>query len=213
MIKIGRGFYYNVYDLQNGRVLKTPRSTFSQILFLLRYILKPKTFIAEFKRAPYKRKAIEKEWGKTQWIIENIPSNLTGNPKVISASVYEQDKAMPLGNLIHILPEDQIKQRIEEYIELTFESWKCGIADTVFNFSLNTGVDKHDKLIFLDLNEFTRRKEEILFELNTLRFSRASSFLRFPKGELKEYIYHRFQESLTDDNLEKYWGTKMPSSI
>ncbi|MDB5260647.1 MAG: hypothetical protein JWN37_878 [Candidatus Nomurabacteria bacterium] len=208
MIKIGRGFYYNVYDLSNGRVLKTPRSRFGQISQLvIWYIFKPKILITELKRAPYKRKAIENEWEKTQRVIENIP-HLIGHPTVISAYTYEQDKVIPLGNLYHILSEEQIKEKIDQYTDLTFEAWKYGVADTVFNFFLNIGMDKNGQLIFLDLNEFTQRKDEILFELKSLRFFRSPSFIRLPNGELKEYIRNKFEESFTKDNLDKYWNRK-----
>ena len=200
---IGKGYYYNVYDLGNGRVRKIPRSQIAQIWQLFAwYFLSLKALLQELRRAPFSSSKRKEEYSILKKII--LPaSSFFGNPK-IDGDAYEQDKAVILGDMMVTLSEDEFLARCREYANVIHSLWKQGIGETVFNFTINAGIDNSGKLILLDTNELTFDKEEMKNEVVSKRFLRASSFRRLPE-KLKRPVQDIFDKEFTPEKFDQFW--------
>jgi hypothetical protein len=204
MKRIGQGYYYNVYDLGNGRVRKIPRSQIAQIwqLFVW-YFLSPKTLFQELMRAPFSYSKRKEEFSISKEIISHAPS-FFGNPK-IEGDIYEQDKVTILGDVMQTSSPSEFLARCKEYTTVIHSLWKQGIGETVFNFTINAGIDDAGKLILLDTNEFTFDKERMKSEVVSKRFLRASSFKRLPEN-LKRPVQDIFEKEFSLEKFEEYWA-------
>ncbi len=91
MKKIGKGYFYTVYDLGNGRVLKQQKSKGELLrhVFLINGLLLPHAF-TEYKRAIKTLPLIAQTYSKIRERIMN--TSLLGNPLFLRGIDYEQDK-------------------------------------------------------------------------------------------------------------------------
>ena len=92
MKKIGEGWQYSVYDLENGRVLKKFHSPYRAYLIILKDCF-PFTKYPLWKISGFVMgmKIKARESFKTI-NVKNIPSNWMGNPRFLEGLNYEQDK-------------------------------------------------------------------------------------------------------------------------
>jgi hypothetical protein len=200
---IGKGYYYNVYDLGNGRVRKIPRTQLAQILQLFQwYIFNPKILLEELIRAPYSSAQRNEEYGISKKVVSLAPS-FFGNP-VFDGEKYEQDKAVIFGDLLENVPENIFLDYCKKYAEIIHLLWARGIGEKIFNFTINAGIDDSGKLIVLDTNEFTFDTEHMKKEISTKRFLRSSSFRRLPK-HLKPPIKAIFEREFSLEKFNKIW--------
>lgn len=206
MKKIAKGYYYNVYDLGNGRVRKIPRNIFSQIFQLFEwYIITPKILVKELSRAPFLPSKVKKEHELAKKFSQ-LDKNLFGNVVFFDNYICEQDKIDVLGNVLKNSSLDEKKELIDKYIQATYKLWSLGVADKIFNFTLNCGVDKNNDVIFCDINEMTDSFEEIEKRIKNRRFFIASSYLRIEDKALKDLVTDKFNEAFTLEKLKEGWG-------
>ena len=206
MRKIGEGYYYHVYDLGNGRVMKKQTSHITRVkkLFVwhaktwfdkVRIILEYPFLIWQEYRSPILSQKISA-----------LDPELFGNPLFVDKSEYEQDKALVLADYftIHTLAENQV--RFDEYCRLLHKLWRCSVSDAVYNFTINTGISLcTNQLICIDFNEFTRSKEKVKEYIHNEKWRTQPSLRDMPAGELKSYILSKMAQEITLENLEKYW--------
>lgn len=201
---IGKGYYYNVYDLGNGRVKKIPRSQASQFFQLFQwYWLRPHLLVKEFFKFPFSKKKIEEQYEVSTKVISIAPQ-FFGNT-VFTGYECEQDKGVRIADLVHTVSEETFLGYCKEYAHLVQELWKVGIGEKIYNFSLNAGVDQYGKVFLLDTNEFTFDKAEAESKISTGRPYRASSFRRLPK-HLQLLVRPVFEKAFTVEKLEEVWN-------
>lgn len=207
MHQIGQGYYYNVYDLENGRVFKKRTSHLVRIKKLLKWYGKTLLKIVGilFLYPKHARAAHHSLIRSVKTSKLNLA--IFGNPIFKTRFEYEQDKAIPLEDYFKNHTLDENKVRFDEYPLLLHALWKYGISDIVFNFTLNNGVSlKTNKLIYIDFNEFTDSKEKIREFIKTEKWCTQASLRDMPDGELKQHIILKMKEEITEDKLEQFWN-------
>lgn len=203
MKRIDRGYYYDVYDLGNGRVLKKKRSLILTSLFLigvsLRRLKSPKWYLSYFF------KMAKKMEGNYKRIPVQVYSVL-GNPVFINTLEYEQDRCIILKDVLSKMNEDEFRVWVQDYIRIVHDMWKYGFSDLIFNFTVNTGRDKNDNLIQVDFNEITYDKEEVMWQINTNYWFENYSYRQLRplfKEIWKEYVC----KELTEEKLSGLWNS------
>lgn len=208
MKKIGEGWYYDVFDLENDRVLKK-RKDFTSIAakfdkaFFLRGIYK------WFKGYNY---AVKCAWA-TGRMKERIKKSfelakILGNPVFVSDTNYEQDKVRIIADsLSGILEED--KKIIDSYIKSIFVCWENAFSDRIYNFSINNGYNSWNDLILIDFNEVTFLKNEVLKDILEKRWEKSWSAKQIDQ-KLQNYYFEQMALQITPEALNKYWRQFYP---
>jgi hypothetical protein len=207
MNKIGQGYYYNVYDLGNGRVLKKRTDHRTRLKKLFAWygktpLAKMRIFLA-YPRDLWDARRELKRSVKTS----TLDPEIFGNPVFKKRFEYEQDKTVLLGEYFenHTLAENKV--RFNEYPHLLHILWTCGLSDTVFNFTKNNGVSaRTHKLIFVDFNEFEKSKEKVAGCIKNHKWQTQASLRDMPESELKDYILSKMMEEITLQNLDRFWN-------
>jgi len=206
MHKIGSGLQYNVYDLCHGRVLKRRTSKLQKSLFWLTRKRPDKIFKAVILGE-------EKAYSTISVIKRNlhrIDSEIIGNPKIYEDLSYEQDLAIPLGNIFKTHNLARTKKIIDAYIENIFDCWRNGFSDIVWNFTLNSGLNNRDRLILMDIGELTFSKKHVSKMIRDKTWLTQWAYSSLKNGPLKKYIGNELNTSITVENLIHYWN---PSRI
>ena len=195
---IGVGYYYNVYDLGNGRVRKIEKSFFAKAVYALP---REKFDLLVLYRFLAHRKNITETYRR----IRTVDQSLIGRPTFLSGLDYEQDKAVILGDALSSATTPQQHAIIDAYIQHIIACWRHGFADTVFNFSVNNGIDQNNTLTLLDFNEVTFDKEKVRHNIQTNRWLRAYSFTHHLPEHLQPYYVEQMEKFLTVEKLEEVW--------
>lgn len=191
-----KGFYYNVYDVGNGRVLKVEKP---RIIQYLKHF-----FLAG--RLPSK---VKNSAEISYRIIESsIDQKLIANPKKETSNSYSQDKVETLGVYISTHSFEENKEIIDLYIEHILETWQNGFSDKIFNFTRNCGIDKNGRIVLLDFNEVVFNKESVRKLINKKRWLHSWSYtywLYFTNRNLWLYYRSVMDKKITFENLEIFW--------
>ena len=207
MKKIGEGYHYIVYDLGNGRVLKKQKSKFRifvHILFVNSFL--PRAF-REYKNALNNIRQTEIINKEIQERFSNL--RMFGNPVFLHGIDYEQDKVTIFKEILKSSSREQLKVYINAYVMIIHELWKHGCHEKVFNFTINTGIEKDDSFVLIDFNEISFEKADVLADITNETWKHRWSFthlwLLFSSKEIQEFYAKRMREELTVDNLESLW--------
>ena len=207
MNQIGQGYYYNVYDLGNGRVLKTRTRHRTRLKKLFEWYGKtPLTKMHIFFSYPKYAWDARREL-KRSVKASTLDPEIFGNPVFKNRYDYEQDRTVLLGEYFknHTLAENKV--RFNEYPHLLHILWRSGFSDVVFNFTKNNGVsDRTDKLVFVDFNEFEQSKEKVAECIKTHKWQTQASLREMPESKLKDYILSKMMEEITLLNLDRFWN-------
>lgn len=204
MEKIDSGYFYDVFDLNNGRVLKKMRSFWE-----IRKQKQKETktgFIASLFET---RKHIKECQRATEVIIskrKDIPQELIGNPSFVNKTDYEQDKVTTLIDYCSTHTIQESKVIIDKYIELVRLLLRYGLHDVVYKFKNSYGINKEGNLVFIDFNEITFSKEEVVRLIQNEEWKKEAQFRKQDEGEFKEYLRSRFSEVITLETINNEWG-------
>lgn len=208
MKKLGQGYFYNVYDKGNGRVIKRVKSRMDRFFTITRLCLGvPHLIWEEFSRSEKERAGFESLYKEFQ---ENIKdTSVLGNVSFINETDYEQDKVTVLGDALEAANLETQKELIDSLMECIFTCWSLGFSERIFNFSINNGVSADGKVILIDFNEISFEKSEALKRIHNNRWERAASYKRWGySDELKAYYESAMRNTMTEDNFNKYWISK-----
>ena len=153
MKKLGSGWQYTVYDLDNCRVLKRYHSPLKSFWAVLKGIfpftknppwvvfkwMKELQDKAEESFAVIERKSIPKEW--------------LGNPKRLTGLDFEQDKVTPLHDVLAKLSVAEQKEIVESFIEFTKKLLSIGVVDQNFDITKNFGLSADGHIVLSDIGE------------------------------------------------------------
>ncbi len=192
MKKIGEGWQYSVYDLENGRVLKIFHSWPKSYWTILKTIFPFKT--DSFWDIPSYIKGMKLKALDSFQIIKrkNIPADWIGNPKFISELDFEQDKVVPLDEAFQQRSLDDSQKLVDQFIEFNTKLLDIGVIDKSFNISKNFGLSKNGKIILIDIGELHDDPSRVREQ----RESRAWS---------KHYI----TDHIKDEKLKAYFISEM----
>ena len=199
---IGNGYWYNVYDLGNERVLKLEKGLLQKII---------NTYQLEGKKiSPWLRALFGLLTGQKKiiayynYIRSDVDPTLVGSPKFLDGINYEQDKVEMLGTVIMRSNFIEQKRLIDLYILNIIKCWQNGFSDRVYNFTINNGVDDDGGLILLDFNEVTLKKNEVSKRIRSKRWLRSWSFGQIDI-KLQQYYQQQMDLLITTESLEQNW--------
>lgn len=206
MKKIGEGYFYNVYDRGDGRVVKHIKSKWDRFFTISKLcLLMPTIIYDEFSRSERDRATFEDVYKILKTNLKDW--SVLGNPLFLDGVNYEQDLVIPIARAFKSATIERQKEIIDSFIECISMCWRQGFSEHVFNFTINNGVDKNGNVVLLDFNEISFDKEDALLRIQNKRWLRAASYKRWAfSKELCAYYEKRMEESLTEENLNRYWS-------
>ena len=161
MKKIGEGWQYTVYDLDNGRVLKKFHSPLWSYWTILKTIFPfnndSLTSIPRYSRE-MKKKALD-----SFDILRKakIPTEWLGQPSFVNKLDFEQDKVRPLHDVFSIVTIEESKQIIDKFILFNKQLLERGLIDKSFNVTKNYGLDEKGEIVLIDIGELFVGEERI----------------------------------------------------
>ncbi len=206
MKRISGGYYYHVYDLGNGKVLKKQKNKFLIFIFILfADRLNIKKTIKDF-RSVLSTASNFRDFYKNFFDI-CIDKNLLGNPTLLEGINYEQDKVLILKNLVKKASNEQFISILKDYIGLVKKLWGFGLHENVFNFTLNNGYNKNNELILVDFNEVTFNQKDVIKDIKEKTWLYRRSYMKLNK-EHKAIFRDLMEKEITEENLKSLWNTK-----
>ncbi len=202
MNKIGEGYYYHVYDLGNGRVLKKIKSKLRIFLFILFANRFRAHFIFEYKNVLASIKILKPLYVKILSRIKD--ASLLGNPMALEELSYEQDRVTPISQVID---EQNFRNIIDKYVNFIKLFWSFGLHENIYNFTINNGVDKNGNVVLLDFNEITFDIDRIEEQIKNKIWLQSYSYLHLPRNWQK-YFSEKMDEEITKENLNNIWNIK-----
>jgi hypothetical protein len=207
MRKIGEGYFYNVYDLGNGRVLKKVKSGPALFFGILKKNFGHWRIFREYKKAI--RQLVNMDELYKQMLQQIKEPWMLGNPEFIDGISYTQDKVTVLKDVLHQnSSEVMFKKYVELYIDHIKLFWNYGCHELVYNFTINTGVDSNGRLIAIDFNEVTFAKDNAIKSITDSEWLHRWSYYCMSSSE-KKYYKQRMESEITVAALNREWGMKL----
>lgn len=203
--KIGEGLQYNVFDLGDGKVRKVPKSREEMMDHCFKGgDSQEKAEESTSKALERREKAVEKLKN------ECIDSSIFGSPEFKENGEVVQDKVKPVDQVFENASLEQKKQIIDKYVELLRKLWEQGMGDTIYNFTVNTGLTDQGDLIMLDFGEIVFSKQRVKKEVKGQKWLDKWSYSQDLEDErVKEYFKERMAEEITVGMLEDKWEKNM----
>jgi hypothetical protein len=204
MKKIGEGYYYNVFEVNTNVVIKTIKNKFNIFIFVFfANKFNVSNTIKEYRTVLASIPKLKNVYIRVLTQISD--KSVIGNPVFINDTNYKQDMVKELRN-INYLDNQFLVKVVTDYSNLLKKLWSYGISDSVFNFSINCGYDKNNKLILIDFNEMTFSKNEVSQQIKDKVWLQRASYLRLTKE--KQHIFSEIMnKEITDIELGKHWNT------
>jgi hypothetical protein len=214
---IGKGWQYRVYDIGNGRVRKIKRSlldSFCRIFFMPKPAKEHRKFrfnvVLSLEEMWRISRGSDKDVSQLKKILPLIPGYLLGNPVFLDGINYEQDYAIPFFQYFQENNAEKNKEMITKYSELIVELWKYGCSDDIFNFRMNSGIDKNGRVIMIDLGELVCSKEKVGLSIKSKKWLHKPCYTLFLQDlELKNHFRQEMDRLVTFENLNQYWRSSV----
>lgn len=195
---LGSGYFYNAYDLGNGRVVKKQKGLWQT---LRNHKLKNLPLV-------FRQNTIAKK--NTDQVKDRLDENLgrlLGNPRFSSRYTHTQDKVQLLMDYFDKHSLDENKAAIDAYVELTLNLLDYGIHDYVYKFKNSYGFTSSEDLVCIDFNEVTFSKAETLDYVARRHWLTEAQYRKFPEGPLKQYFKDAMEARLTPEAVESRFGS------
>lgn len=153
-------------------------------------------------------------------VSELLPEDTPEKRWAAARFVYTQDKVSMANSMLHAIntlpellsgDERRLKQYIEDYVQLVYETWAYGYADYIFKLG-DTGTDRKGNMIIVDLGEWTadysfiHRAVEEKWWLDNVNHQK-NDFPKLPK-KLEKFYIDTLTAAFTTDELSKRWRSK-----
>lgn len=200
---LGKGYMYNVFDLDNGRVIKIEKTLRQKLV---------DTYAYEGGDIPNYLRAVRHLMNKkravriNEFVRSRVDPAVVGHPIFLEGINYEQDKVGLLGDVLAGTDMASKRRTIDQYIESILECWENGFSDTVFNFTINSGLGKCGKIVLLDFNEIVTSRQETERRILSKRWRLAWTYHQL-EPQLQAYYRTKMDEIVTIDALDKHWST------
>ncbi|MFA6392687.1 MAG: hypothetical protein WCW54_01195 [Candidatus Paceibacterota bacterium] len=197
MRKIGQGWQYTTYDLENGRVLKKFHSWIKAYFVILRDIF-PFDNDSLFEIPSF----IKDVKGKADESFEvlkrvNIPQEWMANPRFINKYDFEQDKVKPLHEVFENLDAIEIKKIIDKFIEFNLKLLNLGVIDKGFNITKNYGINNDGEIVLIDIGELFDDKELINKQLKDRGWTHSYVGGCIKNKEAREYFINEMDRNFS----------------
>jgi hypothetical protein len=204
--RLGGGLQYSVYQISDTRVRKVPASLFQKVLFCLGFGYPLSSILESIQEVD--------ELGRvsiSELKVRAVPPRLLGNPTFGMGVVYEQDLLTPVGRYLEGRSLEEKKKVFDGYIDNMLELWQFGIADEVFNFTVNNGVTSDGTVVLTDLGELCFVRDDIakLVEQKLWLTQRSFKETRHTDPAFSAYIDSEMGRRVTLDALNANWSSKI----
>ena len=205
---IGEGYYYRVYEFDNGRVFKKLQPywfSFRKIYSLARK--RSETSIIKSLFIAYKSTIEErKNLSAMKNRLSSMPLSLFANPSFAKDSLdYTQDRVVIMGDFFLKNNLEQNKKAIDGYIEFQKKLWSYGIYDTTDKLQTNYGINNRGDVVCIDFGEFVFTKEKALERVKKQKWLSRQSYKNWQDLGLKKYYTERMIKVITEESLNKIW--------
>jgi hypothetical protein len=207
MLYIGEGYYYKVYALESGRVIKKLQPywfSFRKIFFYTRTNGKP-----FFKALIGAHKARLKEMKALQTIKEKInmvPREMFANAMFLQDLDYSQDRVTIINDLMEKNTFAQNKKIIDQYIAFQKALWSYGMHDKTYKLQVNYGLDRRGRLVCVDFGEFVYTQEEAIKSIIDKRWLARNTYKHWNDARLKKYYTDCMENVMRKEILKEYWN-------
>ncbi len=195
MKKIGQGWQYTVYDLENGKVLKKFHSWIRAYFVIFREIFPFNN--DSFFEIPSFIKEVKRKADESFEILKrvNVPQEWLANPKFINKYDFEQDKVIPLHDVFKNLDTDEIKKIIDQFIELNKKLMSLNFIDKSFNITRNYGINNNGEVVLIDIGELFDKKELIDKQIKNRVWDKSYVAGRIENMEAREYFINEMNKN------------------
>lgn len=205
---LAEGFYYKVYDIDNGRVYKKFQPYWFPFLKVYNLCRQKngwsffKSILSAHKATIGERKILANMKNK----IVKMPVSFFANPIFENKLDYTQDKVISLEDFFIKNNLDDNKKIINGYAELIKNLWAYGIHDKAYKFQNNYGVDAMNKVCFFDFGECYFSKEKAIESIKSKKWLTRNSYKNWKDTGLKKYYTDRMADLMTEENINNNWG-------
>ena len=195
MKKIGEGWQYTTYDLNNGRVLKRFHSPVKRYWIILKDVF-PFRDDSLFDVPSFVRSLKRKALTSFKILKENrIPADWIGNPKFLNGLNYEQDKARALGDVFGDCDTASIKLIVDKFVIFNKKLLELGIIDKSFNITKNYGLNVKGDIVLIDIGELFDDPDRIKKQLADRAWDRNYVSGCIQDKEAQEYFIKKMDEN------------------
>lgn len=206
MKKIGSGWTYDVYEYKEGKVLKRKKSFLSRAWRIIisdpRELFKINKTIKKLNFEDRNSFSIVEKLKETDFDFATI-----ANPVVLSSNEYKQDLCIPV--YVFLKDTKKVELIIDAYVEQIKYFWEYGFAESVYNFTINNGLDREGKIVLIDFNEITDDKDRISNSIDAEVWKKRFSTNHHLSSSQKDYFLQKMAQEITSSNLNLYWKRKV----
>ncbi|MBO6576733.1 MAG: hypothetical protein JJ896_13975 [Rhodothermales bacterium] len=200
MEHIGSGWQFDVYAT-GERVRKVPVTPLRMAIRVLRsypgLLLRPHKLVAKVRKLTAERTAVLKELDRRQ-LHDYLLANFRNE-----RGVYTQDRVTTLEDVFALSRLDA-RWVLDRYVQSIKSGWQSGMAETSFNFTVNHGMDRHGRVVVLDVGELSFDRDEALDLVASRFWERAYSVQTLPES-LRTYLLRTMAREITPRALMRIW--------
>ncbi|MEI6352386.1 MAG: hypothetical protein WCO35_00390 [Candidatus Nomurabacteria bacterium] len=202
MKKLGEGYYYNVYEIENSKVIKKVKSKIRMYIFILiSNYFNLKNAKKEYNSALENLKSLSEKYKN---ILNSIKDkSILGNPEFIDDLNYYQDKIKVIKK-INKFSDQEFEKTCLDFAKLIHILWSYKLSDSTFKLRNNYGYDKNGNLIIIDFDEIIFKKEEVKGQIEN-KFWLTRYFYKILSENKKEIFKRIMDAEINLENLNKYW--------
>jgi len=192
-------------DLYDNHVIKTPKSR-EEI----------KEEVEKFLRWKNKLEELDERTDKMIFDIKNatkiikkskIPKKYLADLEFLENGKIKQKKVRPLDEVLKKLNKKHRLGLIDKIIKFLLEMWKYGIHEYTYKVFSNLGLEK-ERIVFIDPFEITSNKNKVLKQIKKQKWAKPEKYQKHLSNAEIDYLMEKLKNTLTEENLNKYWKTK-----
>lgn len=194
MKKIGRGWQYTIYNLENGRVLKRYNTLLEAYMVMLKdSIVHFRIPVINFYHYYLEGRALALCSLKK---ISEQPLELWmfGNPRIIGMYEYEQDYTESLASCLGRVTSENGERIIDKFITFTKLLHSYSLIEKNFNIGDNFGINREGDVILIDIGEIIFKETEVNIQL-AKRVWAAPDVLSHIPISLHEYFVNQMDKT------------------
>lgn len=198
MKKIGRGWQYTTYDLDNGRVFKRYNTWLEAYTVMLKdSILHLRPPVINFSHYYIEGRDLAL---RSLAEISKRPLELWmfGNPRIVGKYEYEQDYVEPLASCMKSATTENGMRIVEKFITFTKLLLEHSLIERNFNVGDNFGLNHNGDVILIDIGEILFVQSEIKVQLAKRVWAASDVLSRIP-SHLREYFIKQMDKAFLSE--------------
>lgn len=207
MKQLGKGWEYRVYEWDDTKVLKIPRSFADQFCRIVASSFRDGSFpsLRVFWAQVTKSTVLDDRLRDSMRAMEDS-LGLLGNPTRLGGGAYLQDKVTSMKDYLQSSNREQRSRLWKDYCELVIKLWNRGIGDPGYNMCMNCGVYPDGTIIQLDVTSLSLHREYSQRFLRVGGWRVWETWAGWPDGQSRSNWFSLFSNELCLEAFEVQWG-------